>query len=66
MKAPYLAQWFYGLSPDAPFTDVLLCIRADDVFHSLFNEICYECHCVHPASVLEKHLDLQDVHVKGL
>ena len=60
MRAPPIAQWFYGLATVAPFRDVLLCIRAVDVFHAVFNQVCYECHCVHPATAMEPYLDLND------
>lgn len=60
--APPVAQWFYGLEANPPFRDVLLCIRADDVFHTAFNEVCYEMHCAHPVASIARHLEL---HGKG-
>ena len=65
MVAPPVAQCFYGLGPNAPFRDVLLCIRAHDMFHSVFNQVSYECHCMHPTSAMEPYLDLDDARPKG-
>lgn len=66
LAAPHVAQWFYGLSPTSSFRDVLLSIRADDVFHATFNQVCFEAHCKHPVAAMEKHLDLlHNAHVKG-
>ena len=40
MEAPPVAIRFYKLRVGSRFRDVLLNIRADDAFHSVFNEVC--------------------------
>jgi len=65
LHAPIIAQWFYGLGPSASIRDVFLCIRADDVFHTMFNEVCYETSCSRPLATVEPLLDLKDEHAKG-
>lgn len=56
LRAPPVAQWFYGPPAGATYRDTLLNIRADDGFHVLFNEVCCETGCHHPVAQLEKYL----------
>lgn len=40
MEAPPVAMWYYKLPVDSRFESVLKCIRADELFHGLFNGSC--------------------------
>lgn len=61
--APAQAQWFWGLTPDTPFSEVLKCMRADDVFHSVLNEVCLDsADASKPSAMLAQYMD---THIKA-
>lgn len=60
MKIPPVAAWFYNLPAGARFRELLLNIRADDAFHSFYNEICLECQCDQPVLRMAKYLTSED------
>ncbi len=56
MDAPDAAKDFYSLPLGSRFIDFLLCARADDCFHTTFNELCSETNCTRPVSKLRPFL----------
>ncbi len=40
MEAQPVAMWFYKLPMGSPFDRVLKCMRADEYFNTIFNELC--------------------------
>lgn len=55
MEAPPVAMWFYKVTVGSRFREVLLNIRADDAFVSLFNQVCNESHCKAPVTEVSKY-----------
>lgn len=58
--APPHAQWFWSLPPGTSFLDVVKTIRADDRFHSLFNEIALD-HPNKPITAMQTYMDVRGV-----
>lgn len=54
--APSHASWFWSLPSTSSFSDVILCVRADDAFHAAFNRVAVE-NRANPVTTMAKYMD---------
>lgn len=64
LHAPPISQWMYGLPPNTSFYDALTNFRADDAWHTFFNEAC--CESNYPVRTIEKFIDTGNVETKSV